>query len=88
MPQDNNPILYFNDGTGHVRQVPADKVETFRKYFPKAVQATEDQLSEIEGKRATQSEQEGRTTITAPKVPKIDTSGIGGGVSLPKSAPI
>lgn len=80
--------LYYNDGKGHVRQVPASKVEKFKKYFPGATPAREEELSAIENKIATKSEQEGRTAITAPRPLQIDTSNIQGQVSLPESAPV
>jgi len=85
MPQD---ILYFNDGNGNVRQVPANKVDTFKKHFPKAWQAEESQLSSIESQKATKSEQEGKTKITAPQVNTVDMSAMGGGVSLTEGKPL
>lgn len=78
MPQD----IYFNDGAGNIRKVPANKVDTFKKYFPKATQADENQLSEIESKRAAQSEKAGKTKIVAPEIKPVNTRIVGGGVSF------
>lgn len=86
MPQGD--YIFYNDGEGHIRQVPRDKVGTFKKYFPKAFRASEEELSGIESQRAAQSEREGRTKITVPRVSQIDTNAIQGQISLPESAPI
>lgn len=84
MPQD----IYFNDGAGNIRKVPANKVDTFKKYFPKATQADENQLSEIESKRAAQSEKAGNTKIVAPEIKPVNTRIDGGGVSFDKGKPL
>ena len=49
MPQD---IRFYDDGKGNVRQVAADKVDRFKSMFPDAKEAGENQLKEIENKRA------------------------------------
>lgn len=72
---DNN-ILFFNDGQGHIRQVPANQVNIFKKYFPKATPADEEKLSAIESKRAAEAEQREGKKITAPKIRTIDADNI------------
>ena len=84
MPQD----IYFNDGAGNIRKVPANKVDTFKKYFPKATQADESQLSEIESKRAAQSEKAGNAKIVAPEIKPVNTRIVGGGVSFDEGKPL
>ena len=86
MPQPDT--LYFDDGKGRIRQVPSDKLEIFKQYFPNATQADERALRQIEEERAARSEKEGKTKIPEIKLRQPDLTGLHGSVSLPENASI
>jgi hypothetical protein len=86
MPQPDT--LYFDDGNGRIRQVPYDKLEIFKQYFPNATQADERALRQIEEERALRSEKEGKTKIPEIKLRQPDLTGLHGSVSLPENASI
>lgn len=86
MPQPNT--LYFDDGKGRIRQVPSDKLDIFKQYFPNATQADERALRQIEEERAARSEKEGKTKIPEIKLRQPDLTGLHGSVSLQENASI
>ena len=74
--QGHNNQSQFFEADGKRYNIPSDKLEGFKKAFPKARQLSEKELSQIESDRATQSEKEGRAGITLPSVANIDKSAI------------
>lgn len=86
MPQPDT--LYFDDGNGRIRQVPSDKLEIFKQYFPNSKPADERALRQIEEERALRSEKEGKTKIPEIKLRQPDLTGLHGSVSLQENASI
>lgn len=69
-------IKFFKDAQGKVYEVPTSKLDRFKQKYPNATEATQEELSLLESKRATDNEKklhdEGGYRIGMPKVPSVE----------------